>query len=384
MPDRHAAAEVRAAGAVVWRPAGRGAQVAVIHRQKYDDWSFAKGKVDPGEHVLLTAVREVAEETGLTITLGRPLPPVRYSNDGVPKRVDYWLARAEVPAAGFTANDEVDELDWLAASRAVTRLSYERDSEILAKFRNGPWQTSPLIVVRHGSAGSKSDWRKDDASRPLDSRGKKDARQLDALLRCFGSGRVLSAPATRCVATVRPYASATGSRVEVEAAFGLAARARDVPAAQQQAASAAALAAADPRPAVICAHRENLPAIIAAACAELRAPVPEGGPLRKGEFLVLHRADGVLAGFERHHPADVALPAGAGHQRAAARRSAQASSPTVSRTMTLAWPSAKLCSDTSVSRADERNSASEAEPQDTMVAFTFATVAASPSLRSPA
>src|SRR5580698_2435602 len=164
MPDRRAAGEVRAAGAVVWRPAGRGAQVAVIHRQKYDDWSFAKGKVDPGEHVLLTAVREVAEETGLTITLGRPLPPVRYSNDGVPKRVDYWLARAEVPAAGFTANDEVDELDWLAASRAVTRLSYERDSEILAKFRNGPWQTSPLIVVRHGSAGSKSDWRKDDAS----------------------------------------------------------------------------------------------------------------------------------------------------------------------------------------------------------------------------
>jgi 8-oxo-dGTP pyrophosphatase MutT (NUDIX family) len=309
MGDRRAPGEVRAAGAVLWRPSGRGAQVAVIHRPKYDDWSFAKGKLEPGEHVLLAAVREVCEETGLTVTLGRPLPPVCYSNDGVPKRVDYWLARATEPAARFTANREVDEVDWLAASRAVSRLSYERDGETLTKFRTGPWQTAPLILVRHGSAGRKSDWRKDDASRPLDSRGKKDAKQLAALLRCFGTGRVLSAPATRCVATVRPYAAATGAPVEVEPAFGLADKARDVPAAQEQAAKAAAHAAADPRPAIICAHRENLPAIIGAACAELGAPLPEGDPLRKGEFLVLHRAEGGLAAIERHHPADADLPA---------------------------------------------------------------------------
>ena len=69
--------EVRAAGAVLWRPAGGGSQVALVHRPKYDDWSFPKGKLDPGEHVLLAAVREVAEETGLRVTLGRRLPPVR-------------------------------------------------------------------------------------------------------------------------------------------------------------------------------------------------------------------------------------------------------------------------------------------------------------------
>ena len=67
MADQQAAAEVRAAGAVIWRPAGRGAQVALVHRPKYDDWSFPKGKLEPGEHVLLAATREVAEETGLQV-----------------------------------------------------------------------------------------------------------------------------------------------------------------------------------------------------------------------------------------------------------------------------------------------------------------------------
>jgi 8-oxo-dGTP pyrophosphatase MutT (NUDIX family)/phosphohistidine phosphatase SixA len=313
MPDRRAAGEVRAAGAVLWRPAGRGAQVALIHRPKYDDWGFPKGKVDPGEHVLLAAVREVYEETGLPVTLGRPLSPVRYVNDGVPKRVDYWLARTQAPSSQqFRANSEVDVLDWLAASGAGARLSYARDAELLGEFLPGPRHTSPLIVLRHASAGSKSDWHKDDQSRPLDSHGKKDARHLSSLLRCFGPGRVITAPATRCVATVRPYASATGTTIEVEPAFGLAEKAKAAEPQRERAAAAAAQLAADERPAVICGHRENLPAIIAAACAKLRAEVPEGGPLRKGEFLVLHRAGGRLAGIERHHPSDVCLLAVAG------------------------------------------------------------------------
>jgi 8-oxo-(d)GTP phosphatase len=305
MADRRAADEVRAAGAVLWRPAGRGAQVAVVHRPKYDDWGFAKGKVDPGEHVVLAAVREVAEETGLRVTLGRRLREVRYANEGVPKRVDYWLARAadrpaREAAAGFAATGEIDELAWLAASSVAARLSYQRDVETLAEFLAGPRQTSPMILVRHASAGSKSGWRRDDMSRPLDGRGKKDARLLADLLKCFGDCRVVSSPAERCVATVRPYAARVGTPVEIEAAFEIIKG--DGAAPGPLAAKAAAQLAADERPVVVCAHRENLPELLAGACGELGAAAPAGRPLRKGEFIILHRAAGKLAAAERHHP----------------------------------------------------------------------------------
>jgi 8-oxo-(d)GTP phosphatase len=302
MADRQAAEEVLAAGAVLWRPAGRGAQVALIHRPKYDDWTFAKGKVDPGEHVLLAAVREVAEETGLQVTLGRRLRPVRYVTDGGPKRVDYWVAQADPAVAPVTPTSEVDELAWLAAGRASALLSYARDVETLAEFRSGPRRTFPLILVRHASAGRKSDWSKGDQSRPLDSRGRKDASLLAVLLRCFGTCRVISSPAKRCVATVRPYAAGTGGQVEIEQALEVAGGGEA--SARAHAAKAVPQLAAADLPVVVCAHRENLPVLIEAACAELGAEPPVGRPLRKAEFLVLHRAGGKLAGAERHDPAD--------------------------------------------------------------------------------
>jgi 8-oxo-(d)GTP phosphatase len=300
MPDRRAADEQNAAGAVVWRPAGTGSQVALVHRPKYDDWSFPKGKLDPDEHVLLAAVREVAEETALQVTLGRRLPPVRYVNDGVPKRVDYWVATVERALASFEANSEIDDFAWLAASRAGGQLSYPHDVETLADFEAGPQRTTPLILVRHASAGSKSGWAGSEMSRPLDSRGQADADALASLLRCFGVCRVISAPAERCVATVRPYAAAAGGVIEIESAFDVV---NGAGAADSEAAvTAVERLAADSRPVIVCAHRENLPVLLDAACAVLGAGGPAGKPLRKGEFLVLHRADGKLAVAERHHP----------------------------------------------------------------------------------
>ena len=319
MPDRQAADKIRAAGAVLWRPAGRGVQVALIHHPKYDDWGLAKGKLEPGEHPLLAAVREVAEETGLRITLGLHLPPVRYLVEGEPKVVDYWAARVDASCGTFTPNHEVDRLDWVASSRAAARLSYDHDAALLAQFIAAPRPTVPIIFVRHASAGSKSDWHKDDSLRPLDSRGTRQARALSAVLRCFGVARVLSSPAERCLATVRPYAAGTGGEVAAIPEFGLPpappkkgtstraggdqARAQ----AQAQAAAAIAAAAAGSGPVVICAHRENLPALVGAVCDHLGAAPPGGPPLRKGGFLVLHRAGGRLAGAERHHPEEVRL-----------------------------------------------------------------------------
>jgi 8-oxo-(d)GTP phosphatase len=314
MSDRTAAGEIRAAGAVLWRPAGRGTQVAVIHRPKYDDWGLPKGKLEPGEHPLLAAVREVSEETGLQVTLGQRLPPVRYLVDGQPKVVDYWAARAPVPAGQFTPNHEVDRLDWVALTRAAGRLSYDHDAALLADFTATPRPTMPLILVRHASAGSKSEWHRDDELRPLDSRGKQQAKVLVELLRCFGAGRVLSSPAERCLATVRPYAAAVGAAVEEVPEFGLppgkhkkATRAAATDELEQAAAGAVTALTGGDEPVVICAHRENMPALLAASCARLDAQPPDGPPLRKSGFLVLHRAAGRLAGSERHHPEDLGL-----------------------------------------------------------------------------
>ncbi len=317
MPDRPAAGEIRAAGAVLWRPAGRGTQVALVHRPKYNDWSLAKGKLEPGEHVLLAAVREVGEETGLGVTLGLRLPPVRYEVLGQPKVVDYWAARVDPAAGEFRANHEVDRLDWVALSQAEARLSYDHDAALVAQFGAAPRPTVPVILVRHASAGSKADWRKGDLLRPLDSHGKQQARLLARLLACFGSGRVLSSPAERCLATVRPYASGIGAEAEVVPAFGppepsakktAARRGADDALTAAAAQAAAAEAAAGDRMVVICAHRENMPLLLSAICHRLGAPVPAGPPLRKGGFIVLHRAAGRLAGIERHHPDDDRLP----------------------------------------------------------------------------
>jgi 8-oxo-(d)GTP phosphatase len=289
---------------VVWRPAGHGAEVVVVHRPKYDDWSFAKGKLEPGEHVLVAAVREVAEETGLRVRLGRRLSPVTYSVGDAPKRVDYWVAEVERVAAVFTPGTEIDELAWVPAGAAGPRLTYQRDADTLAAFLAGPRGTAPFILVRHASAGRKSDWDGDDAARPLDDQGMHEARSLAGLLRCFGASRVMSAPAERCVATVRPYATVVGADVQVEAAFDVAGRKGQGshPAGISAAEKAATELAASTEPVIICAHRENIPVLLTAACAALGASAPAATGLRKGEFLVLHRAGGKLAAVERYHP----------------------------------------------------------------------------------
>jgi 8-oxo-(d)GTP phosphatase len=280
--------------------------VALVHRPKYDDWSFAKGKLLPGEHVLQAAVREVGEETGILVRLGRSLPPVSYVARGAPKRVDYWTGTADAEAPEFTPNNEVDELAWLPPSEAERRLSYEHDLGVLAAFRAGPARTVPLILLRHASAGSKSEWPGKDEQRPLDADGQRDAERLASLLRCFGVSHAVSSPSERCIATLRPYAAATDGEVDIEPAFRVA---KDSPPMPREVARATARLVAAGEPVVICGHRENLPVMLEAARAELGAELPAAGPLHKGEFLVLHRADGMLAGAECYHPREFELPA---------------------------------------------------------------------------
>ncbi len=123
---------VEAAGGLIVREGGSGTEVAVVHRPRYDDWSFPKGKLDRGETFEAAALREVEEETGLRGRLVRELPSARYEDHkGRPKVVRYWLMEAEGDVS-FAPNDEVDELRWLPPAEASALLTYERDRELLA------------------------------------------------------------------------------------------------------------------------------------------------------------------------------------------------------------------------------------------------------------
>ena len=124
---------VRAAGGLVVRDGEDGAQVLLVHRPRYDDWTFPKGKVDPGESDEDAAVREVEEETGYRCSLGLELPSTRYIDArGRPKLVRYWLMR--VVDGEFVVNNEVDEIEWLNPAEASARLTYDRDRELAEYF----------------------------------------------------------------------------------------------------------------------------------------------------------------------------------------------------------------------------------------------------------
>ena len=117
---------VRAAGGVVYRD-GR---LLLVHRPKYDDWTFPKGKADEGETDEECALREVKEETGLDCTLEREVASSSYTDShGRPKHVRYWLMHPE--RGGFEPTAEVDEIAWLDPVEAAERLSYDRDREVL-------------------------------------------------------------------------------------------------------------------------------------------------------------------------------------------------------------------------------------------------------------
>ncbi len=125
------AAQVKAAGGVIWRRAAGEVQVVLVHRSRYDDWSLPKGKLDAGESWEQAALREVEEEVGLHCRLGDELPPVGYTDHkGREKAVRYWLMEP-VGDAAFEPNEEVDEMRWLGGAEAKALLSYPRDSELV-------------------------------------------------------------------------------------------------------------------------------------------------------------------------------------------------------------------------------------------------------------
>jgi 8-oxo-(d)GTP phosphatase len=283
---------VLAAGAVVWRMVGDAVDVLLVHRPRYDDWSFPKGKLDPGEHVLTAAVREAAEETGLTIRLGLPLPTQEYDVSGVAKRVYYWAARPanrHEDVRNYVPNKEVDRVTWFPLEQARSKLTYPRDRDVLEAFGVGAFRSEPMIVLRHAQALPRASWTGPDHERRLAPEGEQQARALVPLLQSYGIERVLSSDAVRCSSSVQPFADAAGLQVEVDHRLS------------EQGSESAAVARRmhtlleQDNPLLVCSHRPVLPEIFRAL--GVRDPA-----LRPGEFVVVHREGRKVRSIEQHHP----------------------------------------------------------------------------------
>ena len=289
---------IHAAGAVIAAPRKR---VLLVHRPKYDDWSFPKGKVDPGEHVTATAVREVGEETGLHVRLGVPLPTQRYpiaTDDGVREKVvHYWAARVhgDDDISGYRPNAEIDEVAWVPYDEARERLTHERDRALLEQWYPLRKRTRTLLVLRHAAAMSRSSWNGPDPDRPLTERGSLQAHELVPVLAAYGIERIVSSPSRRCAETVTPYADATGTDIDWQEALSEEGTSREA----VEAIVAAAYDAPE-RHVALCTHRPVLPRV-------LRAVGEPYEPLEAAGMLVVHhrtnsRGVRTVVAVEHHVP----------------------------------------------------------------------------------
>ncbi|MDN4174483.1 NUDIX hydrolase [Nocardioides sp. SOB77] len=286
--------DVQSAGAVVL---GRGPDgtrsVLLVHRPKYDDWSFPKGKLDPGEHRVTAAVREVAEETGLAVRLGPPLAPQRYPvAGGRMKTVHYWVGRALDPSAsveGYTYGEEIDQVAWVPVDAAPSTLSYPHDRATLAEALAVPRGTVPLVVLRHGQAHPRKQWREDDRLRPLAPAGRAEALALVPLLAAYGATSVTTSSSTRCVETVLPYAGAAGLTLDEEPLLS------EEDADPRSVRRVVSTLLDRREPVVLCTHRPVLPLVLAA----LDLPDPRLAP---AGLLVAHHRRGSVVASEVHRP----------------------------------------------------------------------------------
>jgi 8-oxo-dGTP diphosphatase len=273
--------EAVAAGAVVSRKVKGGLEVVLVHRPRYDDWSWPKGKLDPDEPAPVAAVREVAEETGLDIRLGPPLPDQRYPlSDGGSKLVHYWVGR---PVAGDdvearTPTAEIDQVRWVAASDAGALLTHERDRMLLDDLDRLRRKTRTLVLLRHTKSRGRKSWRDDDRKRPLDPLGEIQAEGLVASLGAYGVGRVVSSSSTRCWATVAPYADVAGLELEVTDALS------EEDAKPRLVSAEVRRLLGEPVPVVVCTHRPVFPMVFDV----LGLDGEQRPALEPGAFLVVH------------------------------------------------------------------------------------------------
>ncbi|WP_285107553.1 NUDIX hydrolase [Promicromonospora sp. MEB111] len=300
---------VMTAGGIVWRRRAGNVQVQLVHRPRYDDWSWPKGKLETGETFQGAAIREVAEETGKEIVLGRPLPGLQYlTPEGRVKRVHYWASRrarrgrdtaglaARVPVAPVD-REEVDTVEWLDAADAVSRLTRASDrgplNALLAAEAEGALDTRVLVIARHGRAVSRTSWHGGERDRPLTPLGHGQAAALVPVLAAYGVEHVISSRWERCATTIDPYVRAAGLRPSYSEYLTEAQHERSP---SRVAATVGELLEEATESSLICTHRPVLPTVLDVLTQHAEGAVADGLPrqdpfLEPGEVLVAHVAD---------------------------------------------------------------------------------------------
>lgn len=306
---------VLAAGAVCWRLVGGTPRVLLVHRTTHNDFSLPKGKVDPGETLPQTAVREILEETGLAITLSAPLGTVEYTlPGGRDKVVYYWSAEVDDHAlqlAKFTPNSEIAAVEWLTLDKARKRLSYDHDRDVIDRFaerlKAGRARTFAVVAVRHGKAVSPQAWDGPDSTRPLMQRGTDQAAGIAAGIAAFGPEKIISSTAARCLATIDPLSKL--AKLPVKANAGISQDAYE--SGDETVAEVVRKRLKKKVSVVLCSHGPVLPRIIEQVALQTDSPVDVGlrrsADLSTGDFTVLHisrdHPDSGIVAVETHSPA---------------------------------------------------------------------------------